>query len=292
MPLLPDVAAYHAWAAQLDRTWLADAESAAPDDAWLLRQTAYTGPGRRQALAGLPLITADQPMPHWADLGCGFGAAVLELAQMVTGTIDGWDTHPARIARAIAQQGREHLTPTTAFYVGDVTRQRPAHAYDGAIARFLVQHLPDPANTLAHWRTHWVRPGGWLWIEDVDDGWTVESPPVPSAWQTVLTAFRQAQAAYGGDRHIGRRLPALLIEAGWQVTQIQVVPQTFWGRLTWDDPSVQFEVARVASLRSAMHAHGLSDAAYAAGLAALQAHYPQTVLVTNATVRILARSIA
>ena len=286
MPLLPDLQAYQTWATTLDTHWLTLAEASQPDDAWLLRQTAYTGPSRRQTLATLPLVGTSR----LADLGCGVGAAVLELAQMLPLSIDGWDVHTERLEQARARSERDGLQDQVQFCSGDVTHDRPAILYDGAITRFVLQHLPNPSKVLRHWREHWIRPGGWLWIEDVDDGWTVEEPPLPPAWHTVLAAFRQAQAAYGGNRYLGRTLPATLTASGWTLSQIQLQPQAFWGVQTWSDRSVQFEVARVASLYEAMREQGLSDADYQRGLQALQAHYPQTVFVTNATIRILAHN--
>jgi len=284
MPLLPDLAAYQTWATALDTHWLTLAKTAQPDDAWLLRQTAYTGPSRRQILATLPLVGTQR----LADLGCGVGAAVLELAQMLPLSIDGWDVHTARLDQATARSKHDGLHDQVQFLRGDITLDGPAMLYDGAITRFVLQHLSNPQQVLRHWREHWIRPGGWLWIEEVDDGWTVEEPPLPPAWQTVLDAFRQAQAGYGGNRYIGRTLPGLLTASGWNPLQVYVQPQVFWGRQTWTDPSVQFEVARVASLRDAMREQGLSDTDYERGIATLQAHYPQTVFVTNATIRILA----
>jgi ubiquinone/menaquinone biosynthesis C-methylase UbiE len=98
----------------------------------------------------------------------------------------------------------------------------PADAYDAAFARYLFQHLPEPARAAAEvFRV--IRPGAPFVICDVDDAlWGLSDPAVPG-WDAVVERIAGAQAARGGNRYIGRRLLRLLGEAGFEQLDLEVV---------------------------------------------------------------------
>lgn len=275
--------AWDAWVLQ-------QAQTASAEDAWLWQQTAYTGTTRRHWLAQLPVRATD----HLAELGCGLGLGVCELAAHFGAQVTGYDCLPDRIRQAEGVQARWRATPwaaRVAFHTADITQTVPSTRYDGLVVRFVLQHLPDPLAALTQWR-QWVRPGGWIAIEDADDGWTIEYPPPPAAWQRVLEAFRQDQARVGGNRTIGRQLPLLVLEAGWALTRCAVVPQTSVLPLDWASATVQFEWNRVHNARDRMLAHGLlTPADWAAGVTALQQSLPHTSFLSNATVQLQGQAV-
>jgi ubiquinone/menaquinone biosynthesis C-methylase UbiE len=96
----------------------------------------------------------------------------------------------------------------------------PDNQFDFAYARFLFQHLPDPTGA-AREVLRVLKPGGMLVISDVDDTLTVFEPRLPE-FELALARFAKAQAAQGGDRFVGRKLPRILERAGFRNPQLEL----------------------------------------------------------------------
>lgn len=95
---------------------------------------------------------------------------------------------------------------------------------DFSYARLLFQHIPDPMAALTE--MHRVtRKNGIACILDVDDD-TIFIHPRVKAWNAVERRVAKAQASYGGDRHVGRKLLAYLLEAGFESVRVDIVPVT------------------------------------------------------------------
>jgi len=98
----------------------------------------------------------------------------------------------------------------------------PDDHFDFAYARLLYQHLPDPLAASREIRRV-LKPGGKLVVYDIDDQLSILlDPPIPE-WPTVMERFGQAQAAQGGNRHVGRRLWRILQAAGFQNLDLEIV---------------------------------------------------------------------
>lgn len=109
------------------------------------------------------------------------------------------------------------------FVEGSVMDMRLAdNSFDFAYARLLFQHLPDPLGAAKEiWRV--LKPGGKLVIYDIDDEISgLFQPPVPE-YPSILEKMGQAQAAQGGNRHVGRGLWQILKAAGFYNLDLEVV---------------------------------------------------------------------
>jgi len=107
-------------------------------------------------LAALPLT----PGQRWLDVACGPGIVARALAPRVAEVL-GVDLTPAMVARAEAET-RAAGCPNARFLTGDATALPVgAAAFDGALTRFSLHHIPAPWRVVAQ-MARAVRPGGWV----------------------------------------------------------------------------------------------------------------------------------
>ena len=109
------------------------------------------------------------------------------------------------------------------FIEGSITNSGlESDQFDIVYARFLFQHITDPASAAAE-ALRVLKPGGKLVICDIDDAlFGVFEPPI-AEFTPVLEAFGQAQAARGGDRNIGRKLSGILQSTGFCNIDLEVI---------------------------------------------------------------------
>lgn len=258
-----------------------------PDDRWLFYQTALTGASRRAWVDRWPATAPGA----WVDWGAAYGALSVEVAQQRGCAVYAVDWAPARLDAAARWSGRVPHRGLVLWTAGDVMAYRPPEPVVGMSARFLLQHLPDPAGALAHWASV-LAQGGCLMVEDVDDGWTVEHPEPPAAWTTVVRALGELQRTRGGDRHIGRRLPQLLTEAGFALTSTDVAIEGAWVSPEAFALSRRMERLRLDGEREALLSGGhLTAGEWEAGVAA-RAAASGSVFMTAGTLRIEAHKRA
>jgi ubiquinone/menaquinone biosynthesis C-methylase UbiE len=186
----------------------------------LERQAAVALDRERAAVASLGV----DPGATVLDLGCGPGLMSARLLELVpAGALIGVDADPALVARA-----RERCA-------GAGARARFVEAWADALpiddqsvdlvyARFLFQHLPRPLVVLAELRRV-LRPGGRVCVLDTDDG-NLLVHPAPPGLDHLLRASAAGQRARGGDRHVGRKLRALLTQAGFGQVAVRLEPFT------------------------------------------------------------------
>lgn len=99
-----------------------------------------------------------------------------------------------------------------------------AGAFDHVFVCFVLEHLKDPARVLAELRRV-LRVGGGITVIEGDHGSAFFHPDGRDA-RAVVDCLVRLQAAGGGDGLIGRRLGALLAEAGFG--EVAVEPRTVW----------------------------------------------------------------
>ncbi|MBW8078565.1 MAG: methyltransferase domain-containing protein, partial [Gallionella sp.] len=176
---------------------LTEALSWAVDDLrWLLIQTIASTTQRRALIGSLQLSAYQRVL----DLGCGFGAAALELAALGDIVVVGVDTDPSalesaqRIGRAVTDRGGIPAG-RAAFCHGDAySIPFPDASFDVVFSRFVFQHLDNPERAASE-VARILSPGGTACIVDVDDGLSISEPPPSAAFDRLASALRASQAA-------------------------------------------------------------------------------------------------
>jgi len=184
------------------------------------------------------------------DLGCGSGDVTVKVAELVgpRGRVVGIDMDDSVLAHA--RSTAASCGVPVEWRQGRIEDLREERSFDIVYARFLLSHLPDPADALQRMRRA-VRPSGRVVVEDIDIASHVHWPP-SSAFQRFIELYAAAAHARGVDSSIGPRLPALLIDAGLGDVEISISMPTF---RTGEGKTV----ARLTLLN-------IGDAAIAAGL--------------------------
>lgn len=161
---------------------------------------------------------------HALDLGCGPLGVLDLLRERVgpTGRVVGVDREPRFLgiaAGVLAERGlpRAELIAADAAATG-----LPDGAFDLVHERLLLVNVPDPDAVLAE-MVRITRPGGRVAVQDVD--WlTWTCVPAHPDWSRLTAA---AAAAWSGDVHIGRTLPARLRAAGLLDVRVRAHIRTF-----------------------------------------------------------------
>ena len=148
------------------------------------------------------------------DCGCGPGAITLGLAEAVApGEVVGIDITPERMDEARALAAERGCT-NVRFEVADVySLPFPDATFDAAFVHALLQHLPDPLGALREVRRV-LKPGGVIGVADADLGGSLMAPMTP-ALDRALDLLANLRDHDGGSPHVGRRLRALLHDAGF-----------------------------------------------------------------------------
>jgi SAM-dependent methyltransferase len=167
-----------------------------------------------------------RPGLHCLDLGCGGGDVSRELARRVgpTGRVVGIDRD-----ETILQLDREDLLadplPNLSFRAADAEDLQESASYDLVYARFLLTHLPRRDRGLQGMLRS-LRPGGVVVMEEVDFAGHFCYPNCPAFWRYV-ELYQQVVLRRGGDPFLGPKLPLMLMEAGVQNVQVEVVQPVF-----------------------------------------------------------------
>jgi ubiquinone/menaquinone biosynthesis C-methylase UbiE len=96
----------------------------------------------------------------------------------------------------------------------------PDDSFDFAVARLVLQHIPDQEQALKE-ILRVLRPGGRLVVIDVDHRVSNLVHPVKPALEAVLEKTAQLHRLRGGDPQVGRRLWRLLHLAGFTDTELK-----------------------------------------------------------------------
>jgi len=190
-----------------------------------MTQVAASAQGRAykdQLLAGLELL----PGASVLDAGCGPGADLLPMAELVTphGRVVGVDHDPAMVAAASA---RTTELPHVDVRLGDLHELPLA---DGEVERAradrVLQHVDDPAAAMRE-LARVVRPGGLVALADPDWESLVVDAPGEGGLATSRAFARWTCDHVVRNATMGRRLPRLAYAAGLEVRSVTPHPSVW-----------------------------------------------------------------
>jgi 2-polyprenyl-3-methyl-5-hydroxy-6-metoxy-1,4-benzoquinol methylase len=166
--------------------------------------------------------TGVKPGMTCLDVGCGGGDVTFELADLVgpEGKVVGWDIDETKIELA-RREAEERRQDNVEFRLLDIGESEGAPAFNVVYARFLLTHLPDPVGALAR-MLRLLQPGGIVMLEDIDFTGCF-CHPESAAFRRYMELYTQTVRRRGGDPDIGPRLPAMLLDAGVERVQMNVV---------------------------------------------------------------------
>lgn len=183
------------------------------------------------------LLPQLEPGMRLLDFGCGPGTITVGLAGAVhPGEVVGIDLSDEVLGHAgaaVAAAGLDNvvLERASAYEV-------PAEeaSFDVAYAHQVLQHLADPVAALEEVRRV-LRPGGLVAVRDADYGTMTHHPNDPrlDRW---LDIYHGVARANGGEPDAGRRLPAWLLAAGFELDAVTSSTWTYAdanGRRHWAD---------------------------------------------------------
>jgi SAM-dependent methyltransferase len=152
------------------------------------------------------------------DLGCGLGQLTRAMARIVgpSGRVVGIEASPEQLVEAHRLAKLTNEESLADLRSGDA-RRPPLRdgewgTFDIVHARFLLEHLPDPQEAVKV-MVRAARPGGRIVLADDDHDLLRLWPEPPGLW-ALWEAYIRTYDRLGNDPYIGRRLPALLHDAG------------------------------------------------------------------------------
>ncbi len=137
-----------------------------------------------QTLGALIELVPEDTGSRWIDVACGPGVISRAMASRV-GSVSGVDLTPAMIEEAERRAGEDGID-NTSFALGDATALDLADgAFDGAITRLSLHHIPAPGRVVAE-MARVVRPGGWVLLSDI----AADIDAGAAAWREEIERLR------------------------------------------------------------------------------------------------------
>lgn len=146
------------------------------------------------------------------DAGCGTGLVARYLANKNTKSkIEGCDFSDLRLVEA-KRLSKDHKVTTNISYFQSNLEQinRPDNHYNKIVSRYVLEHLYD-VNKVAREFHRLVKPGGEIYIVDFD-GIFIN---LHTANDQLNQMLLQLKKSFQFDLEIGRKIPAILKQAGF-----------------------------------------------------------------------------
>ena len=156
------------------------------------------------------------------DVGCGGGDVTLELARIVgrSGKVVGTDLDSVKLDAARSESKAQGFK-NVEFRLVEENHSETPERFDFVFARFLLTHVPKPAQILRQMLDA-TAPSGLLAVVDVDFSGYFCYPDCPALWQYVQL-YTETVRRRGGDANIGYRLPQLLSELQLNDVRMNVI---------------------------------------------------------------------
>lgn len=149
------------------------------------------------------------------DCGCGSGSITVGLAERVApGQVTGVDVGES-VVEAAQIHANDLSVANVQFQVASVYELPfPEGAFDAVFTHNMVEHLQEPQTALAE-MLRVLKPGGVLGVRDIDGGGMLISGPNEDYVRQMTDVLFGNWDKVSGSPYIGRRLKALLREAGF-----------------------------------------------------------------------------
>jgi SAM-dependent methyltransferase len=175
--------------------------AAVPSAALLQHQAEWLAPARARLLRRIHIARRERVL----DLGAGRGAVTAELARRAGGTV---------VALDCAIEALDEIQAEGAHLVGGDARRLPfppAH-FDLVFSQLTTLWINDIAAAVQEvWRVL-MADGVWIALAP-DYGGMMEHPPEITTRELWIAGLQRA----GADPHVGRKLPGLCAEQGFEV---------------------------------------------------------------------------
>lgn len=240
-----------------------------------------TEPSEQERLELMNRLLNDQALRELAlaggesilDLGCGLAGLTRAMARAAGpgARVVGVERSAEQLAEARRQAAAAGEADRVELRAGDALAPPLEEAewgsFDLVHTRFLLEHLKNPLEVVRV-MVRAARPGGRLVLQD-DDHALLTLFPEPAGFTTIWQAYMRSYDRVGNDPWIGRRLVALLHEAGARPVRATLI--NFGAAAgdplfdTWCENLVRiFAGARELVLREALCDAATWDAAVAA----------------------------
>lgn len=194
----------------------------------------YDGALTEQIIAGrtadihgaffLPYLRAGMNL---LDCGCGPGTITVGLAQAASpGNVTGIDLEESQLE--LARENAAKLGLTNVKFESGSAYELPYqdNLFDAVFSHAMLEHMHVPLSVLKEMRRV-LRPGGLVGIRSIDLAATLIAP-AEATLNKAYDIWLKYRQHCGGDPFIGRRLRALLREAGFAKTIGSASSET-WG---------------------------------------------------------------
>ncbi len=157
-----------------------------------------------------------------ADVGCGPGAVLVEIAKIVGPEGIAVGIEPGQVARAAAREELDSLGLQDVEVRdgnGEVTGLEPG-IWDCVMMRHVLTHTGSAAGRIVAHLATLLAPGGHLYLVDTDLDASRASPPDPEMIEQ-LERYAAFHRALGNDARLGSRLGSMMRDAGLEIVEAQ-----------------------------------------------------------------------
>lgn len=221
-----------------------------------------TEPGEQQRLAALNGLTNRafiefldiRPGMQILEVGSGLGLLAADVASEAANVqVVGLERSSAQIAAAV-------VAANVRYVQGDAhSLEFEDESFDLVYARYLLEHVPRPAEVLKEMRRV-ARTGARVAACENDISLLRLDPPCP-AFERVWQLFQEHQHNLGGNSHIGRSLYRLFRRAGLSQVVLSIQPEVHWHGSIAFSGWIQNVIGNLESCRRGLVESGLSEQA-------------------------------